>query len=203
MVKLKKNQNSFAADLLRRKQALLPLSIKLSLLPLSKQLMTQRVLKSHWSNKSNIYTYIVRKTNNVPFQLLSIHQWPDGNSCTWPHDVIGYDGNRTKTYLFKKRVFTQWSIHVVDLSDICDVWEISKILFSVKWHKFIWRSQTLFRLEYSILRFRSRTKVIWNKKLNTPVLIIAGKVNSNYNMIPFFLPQFLWGFLKQVWNNRL
>ena len=35
------------------------------------------------------------------------------------------------------------------------------------------------------------------------MLIIAEKVNSNYNMIPLFLPQFLWGFLKQVWNNSL
>ena len=24
---------------------------------------------------------------NVPFQLLPIHQWPHGNSCTWAHDV--------------------------------------------------------------------------------------------------------------------
>ena len=31
--------------------------------------------------------YIFKKTDNVPSQLLPIHQWPHGNSCTWAHDV--------------------------------------------------------------------------------------------------------------------
>ena len=35
----------------------------------------------------NIYIYIFKKTDNVPSQLLPIHQWPHGNSCTWAHDV--------------------------------------------------------------------------------------------------------------------
>ena len=30
---------------------------------------------------------VVKKTDNVPSQLLPIRQWPHGNSCTWAHDV--------------------------------------------------------------------------------------------------------------------
>ena len=29
----------------------------------------------------------VKKKGNVPSQLLLIRQWPNGNSCTWAHDV--------------------------------------------------------------------------------------------------------------------
>ena len=34
-----------------------------------------------------LYIYVVKKTNNVPSQLLPIRQWPHGNSCTWTHDA--------------------------------------------------------------------------------------------------------------------
>ena len=44
-------------------------------------------------------------------------------------------------------VFTQWSIHVVDSSDIYDIYKILKILFCVKWHRFIQKIQTLLRFE--------------------------------------------------------
>ena len=57
----------------------------------------------------------------------------------------------------------------------------SQKYFCVKWHTFIQRSQTLFGLEYSIFGV-----------LTIGLLIIAEKViNSNYNMIPLFVPQFL------------
>ena len=31
--------------------------------------------------------YVVKKTNNVPSDLLPIHQWRHGNSCPWAHNV--------------------------------------------------------------------------------------------------------------------
>ena len=34
-----------------------------------------------------IYIYVVKKTKNVPSQLLAINQWPHDNSCTSAHDV--------------------------------------------------------------------------------------------------------------------
>ena len=39
--------------------------------------------------------------------------------------------------------------------------------------------------------------------VNNPMVIIGEKVNSNYNMIPLFLLQFLWWVLKKVWKNNL
>ena len=39
--------------------------------------------------------------------------------------------------------------------------------------------------------------------VNNPIVIIGEKVNSNYNMIPLFLLQFLWLVLKNVSNNNL
>ena len=39
--------------------------------------------------------------------------------------------------------------------------------------------------------------------VNNPIMIIGEKANSNYNMIPLFLQQFLWLVLKKVWNNIL
>ena len=34
-----------------------------------------------------IYIYVVQKTDNAPSRLLSLRQWPHGNSYTWAHDV--------------------------------------------------------------------------------------------------------------------
>ena len=45
--------------------------------------MTHRVLKSHRSKMSVIYT--CNHENNVPSQFSP--QWLCGNSCTWAHDV--------------------------------------------------------------------------------------------------------------------
>ena len=78
--------------------------------------------------------------------------------------------------------------------------------------KIYWKkSDSLQALEYPIFGVLTpdwAPRVIWNYKLNTPVLIIAEKAYSNYNIIllllsPPSLHQFLWRFLKKVWNNSL
>ena len=106
-------------------------------------------------------------------------------------------------------MFTCWWIHVVDSSDIGDICKISKLLFFLNWQNSIGRIQTLEYPIFGVLTPGWAPRVIWNCKLNTPVLIITEKVYSDYNMIllspssPHPSRQFLWRFLKKVWNNSL